>query len=187
MTLLILGLILWWATHLLPTVGKTARDGLVERFGEGAYKGVYSLLSLAAIVMMVRGYRAAEFANVWYPPAWGVHLNNLLMIFAIGLFAASHSKGNAKRYVRHPQLLSVIVWAIAHLLVNGDQASVVLFAGVGLWALVAIFAINARDGAWVKPEPAPRRKDYLLVVITLVVFVVVAFIHDWLGIWPFPM
>lgn len=187
MTQLILGLILWWATHLLPSVARSTRDGLVAKIGEGPYKGVYALLSLAAIVLMVRGYRRAEFANLWYPPDWGVHLNNLLMLIAIGLFAASHSKGNAKRYVRHPQLLSVIVWAIAHLLVNGDQASVVLFGGVGLWAVVAIFAINARDGAWVKPAPAPRKKDYLLVAITLVVFVVVAFIHDWLGIWPFPM
>ncbi|MEM1316615.1 MAG: NnrU family protein, partial [Pseudomonadota bacterium] len=124
---LILGLFLWWGTHLLPSAARSTRDGLVARIGEGPYKGVYSLLSLAAITLMVRGYRRAEFANVWYPPDWGVHLNNLLMLLAIGLFAASHSKGNAKRYVRHPQLLSVIVWAAAHLLVNGDQASVVLF------------------------------------------------------------
>ncbi|MEM6438434.1 MAG: NnrU family protein [Pseudomonadota bacterium] len=187
MTLLILGLILWWTTHLLPTVGKSLRDGVAARLGDGPYKGIYSLLSLAAMVMMARGYRAAEFADLWYPPTWGVHVNNLLMVLAIGLFGAASSKGNAKRYVRHPQLLSVVVWAAAHLLVNGDQASVVLFGGVGLWALVAIFATNARDGAWVKPAPAPRRKDWLLAAITLVVFVVVSFIHDWLGVWPFPL
>jgi len=186
MTLLFLGLVLWWVSHLFPLMARGRRDALVAGIGEGPYKGLYSLVSIAAITLSVIGYQSAEFANLWYPPAWGVHLNNLLMLIAVGLFAASHSKGNAKRYVRHPMLVSVIVWAAAHLLVNGDQASMLLFAGYGLWAIVAIFATNARDGAWVRPEPAPRRKDRLLVVITLVAFAVFTGIHAWLGIWPFP-
>ncbi|MEO1688514.1 MAG: NnrU family protein [Pseudomonadota bacterium] len=186
MTLLILGLILWWATHLFPLMAAGRRDAFAAQIGEGPYKGAYSLLSVGAMILTIIGYQNAAFVNVWQPPAWGVHLNNLMMLIAVGLFAASHSKGNAKRVVRHPMLLSVIVWAAAHLLVNGDQASLVLFGGYGAWAAAAIFAANARDGAWIKPAPAPRKKDWLLVAITLAAFLVFTAIHAWLGIWPFP-
>jgi hypothetical protein len=75
---------------------------------------------------------------------------------------------------------------LAHLLVNGDLASVLLFGGFAVWAVVAMRGINARDGAWVRPEPAPVKKDMILVGITLVVFTVIAGIHNWLGVWPFP-
>lgn len=186
MTLLILGLILWWIVHTYPLVAKPSRDALVAKLGEGPYKGVYSLAILAALVLMVIGYRGAEFVNVWFPPAWGMHLTDLLMIFAVFLFGASHSKGNVKRHVRHPQLLAVIVWAASHLVVNGDLASLVLFGGLGLWAIVAIFATNARDGAWAKPAPAPRKKDLILVGITVVLYLVIGAIHALVGPSPFP-
>lgn len=186
MTLLILGLALWWATHLFPIVARPTRDGLVAGIGEGPYKGVYSLVSLGAIVLMVIGYQNAAFTNLWFPPAWTTHLNNLLMLVSVALLGASHSKGNAKRFVRHPMLLSVAVWAVAHLLVNGDLASLILFGGVGAWAVVAIYATNARDGAWVRPEPKPVKKDLILVGITIVAFLVISAIHFWLGVSPFP-
>ncbi len=186
MTLLILGILLWWVSHSFPLVAKGRRDALVARMGEGTWKGAFSLVAVAAIVVIVIGYQRAEYVDVWYPPASMRHLNNLLMLIAVGLFAASHSKGNAKRHVRHPMLLAVIVWAIAHLLVNGDVASLVLFGGMGLWAVAAIFMTNARDGAWVKPAPAPRKKDILLVVITIVAFLIIAGIHTLLGYPVFP-
>jgi uncharacterized membrane protein len=186
MTLLILGLAIWSLAHLFPIVAHSARDRAAAAVGENAWKGLFSLVILAGLVLMVIGYQRAEFVNVWYPPAWGWHLNNLLMLIAVGLFAASHSKGNAKRFVRHPMLLSVIVWAAAHLLVNGDQASLVLFGGLALWAAVSIFATNARDGAWVRPEPKPVKKDLILIGITLVVYGVIAWIHVLLGYGVFP-
>ncbi len=186
MTILILGLLLWWASHLFPIVARPRRDALVARMGEGPYKGVFSLVSLGALALMIFGYQGAGYEDVWFPPDWTRHVNNLLMLIAVGLFAASHSKGNARRVVRHPMLLSVVVWAVAHLLVNGDLASLVLFGGLGAWAVVAIFAANARDGEWVKPAPAPQKKDVILIVITLVVYGVIAGIHTWLGHPVFP-
>lgn len=186
MFLLIIGLVLWWATHLLPVAARPRRDALVAQIGEGPYKGGFALASLLAIVLMVIGYQNAGFIQLWFPPSWTVHLNNLLMVIAIALFGGSHSKGNLKRFVRHPQLWSVIVWAFAHLLVNGDLASVLLFGGTGAWAIVAMRATNARDGEWVKPAPAPVKKDMILVGITVAVFLVVSLIHNWLGVWPFP-
>lgn len=186
MTLLILGVVLWWASHMVPILARPTRDAMAARLGEGPWKGVFSLFTLLTIALMVIGYKQAEYAELWYIP-WAVHLNNLMMLFAVGLLGASHSKGNAKRYVRHPLLLAVVVWSAAHLLVNGDVASVVLFGGLGAWAVTAIFAINARDGVWVKPAPAPRKKDLILVAITLVAFGIIAMIHGLIGPSPFPM
>ncbi|SET52472.1 NnrU family protein [Oceanicella actignis] len=186
MTLLILGLALWWIGHLFPLVTPGARAALAARLGENAYKGLFSLAALAAIALMVVGYRQADFIPLWEPPAWARHLNNLLMLFAVGLFGASHSTGNVKRFVRHPMLSAVAVWAAAHLLVNGDAASAALFGGMGLWALAAMRAANARDGAWTRPAPAPLRKDLILVAITLVAYAAIAAIHGWLGRPVFP-
>ena len=186
MTLLILGLILWWIVHTFPLVAKPSRDAMVAKLGEGPYKGVYSLLVLGSLVLMVIGYQASDFVNVYFPPAWGMHLTDLLMLVAVFFYGASHSKGNVKRHVRHPMLVGTIVWAAAHLVVNGDLSSVVLFGGIGLWAIVAIFATNARDGAWVKPAPAPRKKDLILVGITIVVYLVIGVIHGLVGPSPFP-
>jgi uncharacterized membrane protein len=186
MILLILGLAIWSIAHLFPIVAHPARQRLAQAMGEGPWKGVFSLFVLAGLVLMIIGYQRAEYVEAYWPPEWGRHLNNLLMLFAVGLFAASHSKGNAKRYVRHPMLWSVIVWAVAHLLVNGDVASLILFGGLLVWAVVSIFTTNARDGAWVRPEPKPVKKDLILVAITLVAYGVIAFIHMQLGYPVFP-
>ena len=186
MTLLILGVLLWWIVHSFPIFAHPQRQALVARMGENPYKGVYSLLILASVVLMVIGYRGADYVHVYAPPVWGLHLNNLLMVIAVALFGASHSKGNAKRFVRHPQLSAVTVWGVAHLLANGDLASVILFGGLAVWAVVAMVGTNRRDGAWVKPAPAPLKKDLILVAITLVLFVVIVVLHGWLGRWPLP-
>jgi uncharacterized membrane protein len=83
-------------------------------------------------------------------------------------------------------LTSVIVWSVSHLITNGTIRAMVLFGGMGLWALVEILAINRRDGAWVKPDPVPAKKDVILVVAGLTFYLIVAFSHRWLfGFSPF--
>jgi uncharacterized membrane protein len=185
MTLLILGVALWCAAHFVKTAMPAQRAALGARYGEGPVRGVVSALLFASLVMMIIGYRGADVVDIWYPPSFTVHINNLMMLVAVGLLGASHSKGNAKRYVRHPMLLGTAVWAVAHLLVNGDLASAILFAGMLAWALLTIVLINKREGAWVKPAPGPRKKDYILVAITLVVFAVFAWLHTLAGVSPF--
>ncbi len=186
MTLLILGVALWCAAHFLKTAMPARRAALGAQYGESRVRGAVSILLFASLAMMIIGYRGAEIVDVWYPPPFLTHLNNLMMLIAVGLYGASHSKGNAKRYVRHPMLLGTVVWAAAHLLVNGDLASLILFGGMLAWAALSIQLINKRDGEWVKPEPAPRKKDFILVAITLVVFGVFAGIHGLIGPSPFP-
>ena len=187
MTTLVLGLGLWWLTHLFPIYAPGGRARAVARLGEKPWKALFALVSILAIWLMVRGFRAAPFIEIWSPPSWTVHINNLLMLLAVFLLGAGHMKSPVARRVRHPMLASVVVWAVAHLLVNGDLAAFVLFGGMGLWAIVAIIGSNARDGEWTPPavEGSGRLKFHVLA--TLVVFVAIVVIHGpILGVRPLP-
>jgi uncharacterized membrane protein len=187
MTLLVAGLALWWASHLFPIYRRADRARAVARLGEGPYKALFSLVTIAAIVLRVIGYRRAEFVNLWYPPAWTVHLNNLLMLLAIALMAARDFKSGLRRYIRHPMLTGVKTWALAHLLVNGDLASVVLLGGMLGWAVVAVIGSNRRDGAWVRPAEGTTKGAVFHAVATVVVFAVIFAIHGpLLGVRPIP-
>lgn len=185
MTLLILGLILWWAGHLFKRLFPGPRAALAASLGDKS-KGIFALVLLASVVLMVIGYRGADFVNVWYPPAWTVHLNNLLMLIAVFLFGMGSSKGRARSWFRHPMLMGFATWAVAHLLVNGDLASVVLFGSLLVWAVSEIVIINTADPNWTRPAPGPAKGDVRLVLISFVVFAVFAGIHSLVGPWPFP-
>ncbi len=152
MTWLVLGVLSWSAVHLFPCSATSARSRLIDRLGEQAYRGLFALAILVSIVVMALGWRASAPAIVYLPPAWGALAANVLVFIALVLFAASGVASNLKRLVRHPQLTGVLVWSGAHLLSNGEDRSLVLFGGLGLWAIVAITLINRRDGAWEKPE-----------------------------------
>ncbi len=184
MTLLVLGLILWFGAHFF----KRFAPDLRARLGDPG-KGLVALLVVGSVVLMVLGYRAADFIPVWQPPAFMVHVNNLLMILAFWIYGSSAAKG-AKAWpayqIRHPQLVGFMVWAFAHLLVNGDLASILLFGGLLIWAEATIVLINQAEPEWTPPEPAGRPTYIRLAVITLVLVAVVTGIHAWLGVWPFP-
>ena len=187
MTLIVLGLALWWAAHLWKRVAPGSR----ARFGEPG-KGFVTVLVLAGVVLMVIGFRGsewlgiagAEFVPVWDPPRFLVHVNNLLMLFAFYLYAASGMKTRITRVIRHPQLTAVKTWAIAHLLVNGDLASIVLFGEILIWAVVSVILINKAEPRGPLPEPAPVGKEIGAVVGAVAVMGVVMLIHNWLGVQP---
>ena len=182
MWLLILGLLVWSGAHLFKRLAPDAR----ARLGDPG-KGLVALLLAASVVMMVLGYRWAETVYLWQPPEWTRHLNNLLMVLSFYLFALSGPKG-AKPWlgtkVRHPQLSAVIVFAVAHLLVNGQTKAIVLFGGLLVWAVAEVAIINRQDGPWTPPPRAPVAKEVSTAVITLVVLAVVIAIHGWVGPWP---
>ena len=117
---------------------------------------------------------------------WAVHLNNTLMLIAVFLLALGHSKSRLNRF-RHPMLTAVMIWAVAHLLVNGNVPALVLFGTLGLWAIAEMIVISRSDPDW---TPPPREKQSLAgdirwVVISVVVFVVIVLIHGWIGPSPF--
>jgi uncharacterized membrane protein len=184
MTLLILGLLLWIAAHYFKRLMPAQRAALGD-----AGKGLVAIIIVAGVVLMVLGYRAADFIPVWSPPMFMVHINNALMILAFWTFGSSAAKG-AKVWpankTRHPQLMAVKIWAVAHLLVNGDVASIILFGGLLAWAVGSVILINKAEPEWTPPGTAATATKVRLLVITLVLFTVVAGVHFWLGVSPFP-
>ncbi|MEM7644167.1 MAG: NnrU family protein [Pseudomonadota bacterium] len=182
MALLIAGVLLWWGAHLFKRIAPDTR----AKLGDPG-KGLVAVLLVASIVMMVYGYGRAGGAFFWGRSGALVGINNLLMLVAFYLFAVSGPKG-AKVWLgtkmRHPQLTSVIVFAVAHLLVNGDTRSFILFGGLLLWAVVEIIVINTAEGAWTPPPRAPMAKEITTPIIAVVAMVVVMLIHNWLGIVP---
>ncbi|WP_084861013.1 NnrU family protein [Salibaculum halophilum] len=180
MTLLVPGILLWVGAHFFKRVAPEAR----ARMGDKG-KGLVALALVVSLVLMVIGYRGADFVNVWYPPSFMVHINNLLMLVAFFVFGLSATTGSLRGKLRHPQLLAVKIWAVAHLLVNGDLASIVLFGSMLLWAGAEVAVIN-RAEAWDRPAPGDPKRNVLLVVIAVVAFTLTAAIHAWLGVWPFP-
>jgi uncharacterized membrane protein len=181
MALLIVGLILWVGAHLFKRLAPTAR----ERLGDPG-KGIIAVALLAGLVLIVIGYRSAEDTAVfWYKSPAMTGINNLLMVIAVYLFAASGMKTRITAIIRHPQLTAVKTWAVAHLLVNGDLASIVLFGTMLIWAVVEVILINRANRDWTRPVPAPMGKEIGAVIGTVVVVGVIGYIHNWLGYWPF--
>lgn len=182
MILLTAGVALWWAAHLFKRLAPGPRAVAGERG-----KGVIAVLILAAVVMMVFGYRQAEFVPVWDPPPALRHLNNLLMLAAFYMYAASGMKTAVTRVIRHPQLTGFSVWAVAHLIApgNGDLASVLLFGGLLVWAGVSMTLINRAEPRPAPPPKAPVGKEVGALVGAVLVTGVVGLIHSWIGPNPF--
>ncbi len=181
MTLLIVGLVLWSGAHLLKRVA----PGLRAAMGDMPGKLVVTALSLLALYLMVKGFRSADVIAVWTPPAFVTHVNNLLMLFAVYLVNLGYAPGVMRTRIRHPMLTATKTWAIAHLLVNGDLASILLFGGIFGWALVDLILINRQEPVWNHPAPGPVRNDLIYGAASVAVFALIAWIHTWLGYWPF--
>ncbi len=181
MLLLILGVLLWAFSHLM----KRATPGLRGALGDTGGKLLVSVLALAAIVLMVLGYRSADVVELWAPPSFLLPVNNLLMLVAVVLVNLQYSRGVLRTKLRHPMLASVKVWAVAHLLVNGDLASVVLFGGLLAWAVLDLIAVNRMVPDWTPPTAGPLRNDLIYGLASLALLGVIGYVHTWLGYNPF--
>lgn len=145
---LIMGLVLFFAIHLVPT-NPSLRQGLADRFGEGAYKGIFSLVSLAGFVLIVLGYHKLQLMPgknpvIWDPPAAMRHATMGLMLIAMILLAAAYIPSRIRTAVKHPMLAATKVWALAHLLVNGDLGSILLFGSFLAYAIYDRISVKAR-------------------------------------------
>jgi uncharacterized membrane protein len=179
MAWLLTGLTLWIVVHLVPSVAPALKARLHAALGAGPYRGVFALLVLLGLVLIVIGWRSAVPALVYAPPAWGRMAAFPLMFVAVLLFGASHAKTNLKRLIRHPQLAGVLLWSVSHLLANGDTRSLLLFGGLGTWALLEMVLISRREGAWVKPERAAPKSELVGVIVSIIVFAVLVALHPY--------
>jgi len=187
MTWLLSGLALWIVVHLLPAAAPGIKARLASALGPAPWRGVFSLLVLLGLVLIVVGWRTTLPTAVYAPPAWGRVAAFPLMFVSVLLFGASHAKTSLKRIVRHPQLTAVMLWSIAHLLANGDIRSLVLFGGLGAWAVLEMLLISRREGAWVKPERARVRSELINVAVSTVVFALLIMLHPYFaGVSPLP-
>jgi uncharacterized membrane protein len=167
MTLLILGLILFLGVHSARVFGEGPRTALQARLGELGYKGAYSVVALAGLVLIVVGYGATRETpqSVWIAPIWTRHLAALLTLVSFVLLAAAYVPGNAiKARLHHPMVLGVKVWALSHLLANGMLADILLFGGFLLWAVLSFRAARGRDRAAGTVYPAGRGAPTLVAV-----------------------
>jgi uncharacterized membrane protein len=150
MTLLILGLVLFLGIHSVRVFAEETRGRLRQRLGDNGYKGLYSLVSAAGLVLIVVGYGAARQQPqlLWLPPIWTRHLAALLTLPAFVLLVAAYVPGNSiKSKLHHPMVLGVKTWALAHLISNGMLADLLLFGGFLVWAALSFRAARARDRA----------------------------------------
>jgi uncharacterized membrane protein len=191
MTLLILGLVIFLGSHSTRIVAESWRAGMLARLGDNGWKGLYSLLSLVGFVLIVWGYGVARQQPVvlWAAPVWTRHVAALLTVPAFVLLAAAYVPGNRiKAAVKHPMVLGVKLWALAHLLANNTLADVLLFGGFLVWAVLCFRAARQRDRAGQVVVAAGRLGPTLLTVLVgLLAWAAFAFwAHGaWIGVRPF--
>ncbi|MDQ2070272.1 NnrU family protein [Natronospira bacteriovora] len=175
MILLIAGLFLIVLIHLLPAM-PAIRSALVERLGEKTYLLLFSLVSVLAVVLLAAGMGRAEYIPLWGELPYGRDLSPLLMAAAVLLVTAAYVPNNLRRLIRNPMLWGVVLWAVAHLLVAGHLAALLLFGGIGGYALYAIFFRGGRRH-WQSAEPRPWPLDLLTVVLAAIIYGALLWLH----------
>jgi uncharacterized membrane protein len=189
---LVAGLVLFLGVHSIGIVAPGWRDAMAARFGAGPWKGLYSVVSIAAFMLLVHGYALARHdPHVLYTtPPFMRDVTSLLMLPVFPLLLATYFPGRIQSAVRHPTLVATKTWALAHLLVNGTVADVLLFGGFLAWAVADRIAISRRRFVARRPPGAPPApiNDWIAVVGGLVVYIVfVAWGHQALiGVPPLP-
>jgi len=187
MTLLITGVLLWTVIHLIPSAVRPIRQGLVDKMGEKPYRGLFALLIFGSLTLIILGWRSTPEVAVYATPAWSKTGGFILMIVSFVLIGAAQYQSGIKRFVRHPMLAGVFIWSLSHLLTNGTTRALILFGGLGIWALIEILLINAREGDYVKPAARGLGGELRGVFISAAFFAIALFLHPYFaGVTPFP-
>ena len=181
MSLLIAGLMLWVFMHLFPCICKKTRTTIIESIGLIRYKGIFALIIFSSVVLIVFGWRGTIPEYVYSPVTWTRYITFILVLLSFILFVAAKRKTNIKRLLRHPQLTGLVLWSIGHLLANGDNRSVILFATLGIWAILEMILISKREGMWQKPDPVAMTSDVITVIAGLVFYAILIFAHPYIA------
>ena len=175
MLLLALGLLIFVGIHILPT-RPDLRRAFADRMGEGAYKGLFSLLSLVGFALIVYGYHKIQVhpgknPQLWSPPVWGRHVTMALMLPVFPLLIETYLPGRIAGVIRHPMITAVKFWALAHLFVRGDLASLLLFLGFLGWAVYDRISLKPREAAGlVTVRSGPVANDVIALVAGLALY-----------------
>ncbi len=169
MTLLIIGLVLFLGVHSISIVAPAWRNGMAVKLGPWPWRAIYGVLSIIGFVLIVKGYALARLdpTILYTPPVWLRHVSWLLMVPVFPLLLAAYLPGRIKTATKHPMLAAVKIWALAHLLVNGTVADVLLFGGFLAWAVVDRISLKRRVQQPMVAAPASKLNDVIAVVVGL--------------------
>jgi uncharacterized membrane protein len=180
MFILIIGIVVFLGAHTFTT-RREARTRAIQKLGYGRYKGVYSLISLIGFALIVWGfsrYRAEGLIPIWFPPVWARHITMPLMWLAfIALACMNPSPGRIRGWLRHPMLVAIKIWALAHLLVNGDLGGILLFGSFLAWAVYDRIAVKRRGDTGAARVAAFTRADLVALVVGTLAYVAMIFLH----------
>lgn len=191
MSQMIIGLVLFFGVHSVSIIAPSWRDQMVQRFGAGRWKAIYSLISIAGFLLLISGYASLRFdpTLLYVPPTGLRHVAALLMLPVFPLLLATYLPGRIKRAAKHPMLVAVKFWALAHLLANGMLADVLLFGSFLVWAVLDRISLKRRPVAATAATAAAGRafNDVLVIVAGLALYA--AFVMLWherlFGVAPF--
>lgn len=184
MGMMVFGLVLFIGIHLVRIATPRLRNLGIEKLGDNGWKILYTVVSIAGIYLMGRGYGAcrAEGSPIIYEaPFWMSHLSIMLMAFAFIFVVAGNLPvtGHIKAKLKHPMLIGIKTWAVAHLLINGDLASIILFGSLLAWAIISVIAIKKRGRT--PPVATSAKPDLIATVVGIVIWLVFAmWVHTWL-------
>lgn len=190
MVLLIAGLVLFLGVHSVSIVDAGWRNRMAARLGEVPWKAAYGLIALLGLVLIVIGYgdarQSVDPIVLYQPPTWMRHINLLLMVPVFVLLLAAYLPGRIQRATRHPMLLAVKLWAVAHLLANGSLADLLLFGSFLVWAIADRVSLKGRETPAVPGAPAGRFNDWIALGGGLVLYLVfLLWLHQaWFGVAP---
>ncbi len=174
MALFLLGLIVFFGAHLFTAFARGSRAALIGKIGEGPYKGLYSLVSLAGFILIIIGWRGADASVLYATPAWTRHIVYLLTLLAFILLAAAYlPAGKIAGAAKHPMLAGVKLWAFAHLLVNGEVRSVILVGAFLAYGVIDRIAVKKRGD--MGRAAGPAKNDVIAVVVGVLAFAAIAF------------
>jgi uncharacterized membrane protein len=180
MLVLALGIVVLLGAHVLTTFRET-RTGLIEQFGAGPYRIAYSLASIVGFILIVWGfsrYRAGGLIQIWDPPAWTRHITITLMWFAfIALATMNPAPSRIRGWLRHPMLVAIKIWALAHLLANGDAGGMLLFGSFLAFAVYDRIAVKRRGDAGAAPVKSFTRADAITLGVGTVAYIAMILLH----------
>ena len=180
MLVLIVGIVIFLGAHTFTTF-RPARAAMIEKIGPNGYKAAYSVASFIGFVLIVWGfsrYRAEGLIPIWSPPLWASHLTILLMWFAfIALACMNKAPGRIRGWLRHPMLVAIKIWALAHLLANGDAGGMLLFGSFLAWAVYDRIAVKRRGDVGASRVPAFTRADAIALGAGTVAYVAMILLH----------
>lgn len=175
--ILVIGLVVLLGAHVFVTF-REARARLMAQLGRNGYRALFSVVAIVGLALIVWGYgdyRAHEWIQIWSPPAFMRHITVGLMLLSVIFITASFIPSHIKNWLQHPMLASIKIWALAHLLSNGDLGSILLFGSFLAWGVYARIAAKRRGDLGATSASAGWANDAIVVVVGIGIFIALGY------------